>query len=141
MASATTTILIETGVTPLPRRRPWELARQAAAVHELSGGRLILGVGLGDVNDHAWAATGEPTDPAMRGQRFDESLAILRRLWSGEPFSFARRHYHLEKVIFRPAAQGIRIWVGGSWPGSPAVLRRAALGDGACLYPRTADGA
>src|SRR5262245_50274799 len=63
MAAATSQIRLGTTVTPVPRRRPWELAAQAVAVDWLSAGRLILGVGAGDAADPGFAAVGEPVQP------------------------------------------------------------------------------
>jgi alkanesulfonate monooxygenase SsuD/methylene tetrahydromethanopterin reductase-like flavin-dependent oxidoreductase (luciferase family) len=60
MATATSSIRIGAGVTPLPRRRPWKLAAETVTLDHLSGGRLILGVGSGDVNDPGFGAAGEP---------------------------------------------------------------------------------
>jgi len=59
MAVATRRVRLGTFVTPVPRRRPWKLASEAVTLDHLSHGRLILGVGAGDVNDAGFAATGE----------------------------------------------------------------------------------
>jgi alkanesulfonate monooxygenase SsuD/methylene tetrahydromethanopterin reductase-like flavin-dependent oxidoreductase (luciferase family) len=132
MALATSRVRLGTTVTPLTRRRPWKLARETATLDRLSGGRLILGVGLGDVAEAGFRKVGEALDPRVRGERLDEALAILVGLWSGEPFAFAGRHYQLEEVTFRPVPlqrPRIPIWVGGNWP-HRSVLRRAARWDG-----------
>jgi len=93
MAMATTRILIGTTVTPVPRRRPWKLASEALTLDHLSGGRLVLGVGAGDLSDPGFARTGEPTAATTRAERLDEGLEIIAGLWSGEPFSHSGKHY------------------------------------------------
>ena len=120
-------------VTPLPRRRPWVVARQAVTLDHLSGGRLILGVGLGFPPDREYTALGEDPDDRVRAQKLDESLKIIDGLWSGKPFAFSGEHYTIEETTFspRPLQQPrIPIWVAGMWP-SRAPMRRAARWDGA----------
>src|SRR6266568_2007392 len=65
MAAATSRVCLGASVTPLPRRRPWKLASEAVTLDHLSNGRLILGVGAGDIHDQGFSATGEPLDPAV----------------------------------------------------------------------------
>ena len=72
VALATRRIRLGPMVTPLPRRRPWQVARQCVTLDHLSGGRLILGVGLGDPAPTEFAAFGEDTDPRRRAERLDE---------------------------------------------------------------------
>ena len=129
-AAVTERIMLGPLVTPLPRRRPWELARQAVSLQNYSGGRLVLGVGLGEPVEWDFRFFGDETDPVVRGQRLDEGLAILTGLWSGERFRFSGRHYSLEPMTFLPApVTPIPIWVGGSWP-HRRPFRRAARFDG-----------
>ncbi len=119
-------------VTPLPRRRPWVVARQTASLDRLSGGRLIFGAGIGSGREVEWADLGEETDPRRRGAMLDEALEVLNGLWSGEPFNFAGAHYQVAEANFRPTpAQDPRppVWIGGEWP-HKAPLRRAARWDG-----------
>jgi alkanesulfonate monooxygenase SsuD/methylene tetrahydromethanopterin reductase-like flavin-dependent oxidoreductase (luciferase family) len=117
-------------VTPIPRRRPWKLARETVTLHNLSGGRLILGVGIGDPVEWEYRAFHDDTDAKIRAQKLDEGLAILKGLWSGEPFSFEGAHYQLEPMTFLPKpVTPIPIWVGGYWPNKPP-FRRAARYDG-----------
>lgn len=133
-AAATVTRRIRLGpmVTPLPRRRPWEVARQATTLDRLSNGRLILGVGLGFPPEKEFGWFGGVEDTAIRAEMLDESLEIIRGLWSGEPFAFSGRHYDLHEMTFQPVPvqqPGIPIWVAGSWP-NRAPFRRAARHDG-----------
>ncbi len=91
-AMSTERIRLGTMLTPLPRRRPWDLAGQAAAVDNLSGGRVILSVGLGAA--HAGWLAFEP-DPGrkIRAQLLDEGLDVLAGLWAGQPFDYTGEHY------------------------------------------------
>ena len=67
------------------RRRPWKLARETMTLDHLSGGRLVLPVGLGALDDGGFSKVGEPTDRKVRAELLDESLEILTGLWSGGP--------------------------------------------------------
>jgi hypothetical protein len=99
-------------------------------VQNFSGGRLVLGVGLGEPTEWDFRYFGLETDPIVRGQQLDEGLAILNGLWSGEKFGFTGRHYTLEPMTFLPRpTTPIPIWVGGSWP-HKRPFRRAARHDG-----------
>jgi alkanesulfonate monooxygenase SsuD/methylene tetrahydromethanopterin reductase-like flavin-dependent oxidoreductase (luciferase family) len=88
IACATERIRIGTMVTPLPRRRPWKLARETVTLDHLSGGRLVLGVGLGFPAGREFAAFGEPTDDRERAERLDEGLDVLLGLWSGKALHY-----------------------------------------------------
>lgn len=115
MAMRTEHIRLGTAVTALARRRPWQLARQLATLDHLSGGRMILAVGLGDPLD--FSRFGETADSRVRAEMLDEGLEILAGLWSGEAFSYEGRHFHLDEVTFLPRPRQvprIPVWVGGS---------------------------
>ena len=142
MALRTDRIRLGTEVTPLARRRPWKLARETVTLDHLSGGRLVLGVGLGVGSDVDIAHFGEETDNRRRASQLDEALEVLVGLWSGEPFSYTGRHFTIRETTFlpRPLQQPrIPIWVGGGYP-SRGPLRRASRWDGACLYRAEAPG-
>jgi len=133
MAMNTERIRLGTTVTPLARRRPWKLARETVTLDHLSGGRLILGVGLGEPPDADFAFFGDESDPKRRAELLDEGLQILAGLWRGKPFHFEGKHYQIQNVTFRPTpiqAPRIPVWVGGFWP-HKAPFRRAARWDGA----------
>jgi alkanesulfonate monooxygenase SsuD/methylene tetrahydromethanopterin reductase-like flavin-dependent oxidoreductase (luciferase family) len=139
-AIAATTERIRLGplITPLPRRRPWQVARQAVTLDQLSGGRLTLGVGIGGDWFGDYSRFGEPADARIHGAQLDEALAILEGPWSGEPFSFAGEHYSIGEAQFlpRPLQQPrIPIWVAGVWPGT-RPFRRAARYDGVAPMSR-----
>jgi alkanesulfonate monooxygenase SsuD/methylene tetrahydromethanopterin reductase-like flavin-dependent oxidoreductase (luciferase family) len=132
IATATEQIAIGPMVTPVPRRRPWVLARQTATLDRVSHGRLILGVGLGFPPDTEFANFGEEADAKVRAQKLDEGLEILSGLWTGEAFAFSGSHYRVGRTRFLPATvQRPRptVIVAGTWP-LMAPLRRAARWDG-----------
>ena len=142
IAARTTRIRLGITVTPLARRRPWKVAREAVTLDHLSQGRLIVGVGLGEQADKSFTAFGEESDLRRRAAMLDEGLDILTGLWSGEPFSYHGEHYQVEEMTFlpRPVQQPrIPIWVGGFWPRRRPALR-AARWDGICAAKVNPDG-
>jgi probable F420-dependent oxidoreductase len=127
LAGATRTIGLSSGVLILPQRQTGLVAKQAAEVDIVSGGRLRLGIGVG-WNFVEYAALG--TDWKTRGARQAEQVEVLRRLWTEDLVTFKGRFHDLVEVNIVPAPtqRPIPIWFGGS---SDAVLKRAArLGDG-----------
>jgi alkanesulfonate monooxygenase SsuD/methylene tetrahydromethanopterin reductase-like flavin-dependent oxidoreductase (luciferase family) len=127
-AAATDRIMLGPMVTPVPRHRPWKLAREAVSLDQLSGGRLTLGVGIGFPPDPEFTAFGEPVDERIRAEMLDEALEVIRALWTGEPFAFDGRHYHLDEMSFRPVPvqkPRIPIWVAGMWPNRRPFQRAA----------------
>lgn len=131
-AQVTHRIRLGTMVTPLPRRRPTTLARQTVTLDHLSGGRLVLGVGIGWPPDRDFASLGDAGDNRVRAAQLDEGLAVLSGLWSGEPFTHHGEHYRVVDARFipRPIQQPrIPIWVGSTWP-HRRPFRRAARWDG-----------
>lgn len=118
-------------VTPLPRRRPWIVARETVSLDHLSAGRLIFGVGSGGGKPD-FAALGEPSDPQILAALLDEGLEVLTGLWSGRPYQYEGKYYHIRNAQFLPQpvqSPRIPIWVAGMWP-LKAPLRRAARFDG-----------
>jgi alkanesulfonate monooxygenase SsuD/methylene tetrahydromethanopterin reductase-like flavin-dependent oxidoreductase (luciferase family) len=136
VAQATKRLFIGTMVTPLPRRHPWVLARQVTTLDRLSGGRVILGVGIGHPPDREYGTFGEPTDERTRADMLDEGLEVLKGMWSGKPFEFTGRHYRVRRTRFAPVPHRIPIWVAGTWP-NHRPFRRAARHDG--MFPITTD--
>lgn len=139
-ATRTTRIKLGTMLTPLSRRKPWELAGQVATVDRLSGGRVILTVGLGAI-DSGFAEFGEETDRRIRAELLDEGLDVMRALWTGKPVSYEGRHYHLTPSEFPSighTAQTPRppIWCVGAL-GRAKPMRRALALDG--LVPQVVD--
>jgi alkanesulfonate monooxygenase SsuD/methylene tetrahydromethanopterin reductase-like flavin-dependent oxidoreductase (luciferase family) len=127
VATATREIRFGAMVTPLARRRPWVLARQAAALDQLSGGRLVLGVGLGDDGWREFSSFGEATEPRERRVLLDESLEVVQRLLTGEDVAFdgQRLTVHTTPFLPRPVQDPVPIWVAARWP-NRAPLARAA---------------
>ncbi|NWF94865.1 MAG: LLM class flavin-dependent oxidoreductase [Candidatus Thorarchaeota archaeon] len=126
-AAVTKRIRIVANVTPLPRRRPWKVAREAVTLDHLSQGRFTLGVGLGNPPSE-YEAFGEVSDARVRAKKLDESLDIITGLWKGEAFSYEGEHFRLKDVTFvpRPIQQPrIPIWVGGMWPNRAPFIRAA----------------
>lgn len=132
IAARTERIRLGPMVTPLARRRPWKVARETASLDHLSGGRLILGVGLGSADQAEFAAFGDAGERKVRAEMLDEGLDILAGLWQGQPFQYQGRHYRLQETLFLPPpvqSPRIPIWVAGTWPNRPP-FRRAARWDG-----------
>jgi hypothetical protein len=108
------------------RPRPSTISRAG------SGGRIVLPVGLGAIDDPGFAGVGEPTDRRTRAELLDESLEILTRAWSGAPFTYEGKHYRMAEMTFRPPSvqqPRIPIWVVAVWP-RPKSVDRALRYDG-----------
>ncbi len=132
IAVKTKQIRIGTTVTPLPRLKPWSVARQTVSLDHLSNGRLILGVGLGGKESCDYARFNEAEDEKVLAEKLDESLAIITGLWTGRRFSYSGKHYSIGSSVFIPPPKQkprIPIWVAGLWP-RKAPFKRAAKWDG-----------
>lgn len=127
-AAVTSRIGLATGVLLLPEHNPVVVAKQAATVDVLSGGRLTLGVGIGWSADE-FTALGVPF--ARRGQRTAEYVAAMRTLWSADPASFSGEFTRFDAVRVNPKPAGGRLIPVVAGGNSDAALRRvAAFGDG-----------
>src|SRR5438105_730765 len=93
IAAATERIKLGPMITPVARYMPWRLAREAATVDHLSGGRLVLGVGIGGDWFGDYSAFDQPADHKSHADMLDEGLQVIVGLWSGEPFSFEGQYY------------------------------------------------
>jgi len=127
LAAVTKTVQLCSGVLILPQRQTGVVAKQAAEVDILSGGRLRLGVGVG-WNHVEYEAL--DTDWKTRGARQAEQIEVMRQLWTKDLVTFSGRFHKLVDVNLLPVPvqRPIPIWFGGS---SDAVVKRAALiGDG-----------
>lgn len=132
VATATERLRLGPMVTPLPRRRPIKVAREVATLDRLSGGRVTLGVGIGDDGAGEFSGTGDQTDPKARGAMLDEALAVLTAAWSGAEVNHRGPHYVLDGLHVNPRPVQLPhppIWVAMRY-GNPAPLRRAARWDG-----------
>lgn len=127
LAAVTEKIQLTTGILILPQRQTALVAKQAAEVDVLTGGRLRLGVGIG-WNDVEYEALGENFH--NRGRRSEEQIQLLRALWTEEVVDFHGRYHQVSHAGINPlpVQRPIPIWLGG---GAPQVLRRIGrLGDG-----------
>ncbi len=132
-AMRTSTIRLGTMLTPLPRWKPWDLASVTGTLDRLSGGRVVLGVGLGAVMQH-WTAFEPDRGRAVRAELMDEGLDVLFGLWGPQPFSYDGKHYTVrppEAMLPPPIVSTPRIptWCVGL-AGSRKSMRRAARCDG-----------
>ena len=128
IAQATERVRLGMLVTPLARRRPWVFARQSASLDQLSGGRLVVGVGLGhDSRGELSSFSGEVLDARQRAEVLDESLEVLVRFWSGEPVEFEGRHIQVHSASFlpRPVQRPVPIWVACRAPYRRPLVRAA----------------
>jgi hypothetical protein len=128
-------------ITPVPRRRPWKLAREIVSLDVLSRGRAVLGVGLGAPADAEFGCFGEETDDRVRARKLDEGLAIVDRLQREREVCHAGEFHRIEDVSFLPQPvqrPRVPVWVAGFWP-NPAPMRRAARWDG--VFPLKLPGA
>jgi alkanesulfonate monooxygenase SsuD/methylene tetrahydromethanopterin reductase-like flavin-dependent oxidoreductase (luciferase family) len=136
IAAATERIEIGPMVTPLARRRPWIVARQTVALDHLSGGRFVLGLGLGlDSSGGELSRFGEETDDRRRAAMLDEGLEVLTGLLSGETVEHDGEAYRADGVRFLPTPArpgGLPIWLAARWPNRRPV-ERALRHDGVFL--------
>ncbi|MGH2661132.1 MAG: LLM class flavin-dependent oxidoreductase [Actinomycetota bacterium] len=127
-AASTERITLGTGIVLAPFHDPLRLAEDAAVVDQLSGGRLILGLGMG-WREEEFRTFGVPMSDRVR--RTEETVEIVRRAWTGRRFSFDGRTFRYEQVkVTPPPTQdgGIPIYLGGY--AQRAVRRAGQLGDG-----------
>lgn len=132
VAVATTSIKLGPMVTPLARRRPQVVARQVVALDLLSGGRLVLGVGLGlDDSGGEFSRFGEEVVPRRRAARYDEALSLVEALTSGRAVDHCGEFFTAKDVQFLPTPVHGRVpvWVGARWPNRRPV-ERAVKRDG-----------
>ena len=129
-AGATERVTLGTGVLLPALREPVVLAKQLATIDHVSGGRLIVGAGVGGEIEQEWRAMEVPR--AERGARTDEALALMQAFWSGAPLDFQGRFRTVTGVTGSPIpSRALPVWIGGR---SDAALRRAARFDGWCAY-------
>jgi probable F420-dependent oxidoreductase len=106
-------------VMVLPGRNPVVLAKELATLANMSAGRLLPAFGLGAVDPVEQQAFG--VERGERAKRFDEMLTVMRRCWTGEPFTHHGDRYHYDGVRVLPAATRMEVWLGGI---APSELRR-----------------
>ena len=138
VATLSDKLSVRTSVFLLPLRHPTPVAKQAATLDLISGGRFIFGLGVGGEFPGEFAAAGVPHN--QRGARLDEGIAVLRKLWTGESVSHEGRFFSFPEtqMLPKPAREGgPPIWVGGR---TEAAFKRAGtLCDGYLSYVVTPD--
>ena len=127
LAGVTSRIELVTGIIILPQRQTALVAKQAAAVDVLSGGRLRLGIGIG-WNEVEYEALGE--DFHTRGRRVEEQVALMRALWTDEVVTFQGRWHTVTAAGISPlpVQRPIPLWMGGG--AEPVIKRIASMADG-----------
>src|SRR5256712_1366080 len=126
LAAVTKRLRLATAVLVLPQRQTALVAKQAAEVDVLSGGRVLLGVGIG-WNKVEYQALGMRfTD---RGKRIEEQIAVLRALWTQEVVDFKGRWHSIDRAGINalPVQRPIPIWMGGGWDRQKRVITEPAL--------------
>lgn len=146
-AARTERVLLGAMVFALPRRRPWEVVRQALTVDHVSGGRLVLPVGVGVLDDGGFSAVPDQPQPLRdRAEQLDDALAFLDRAWTGEPFSFSGTRLETGEMQFLPRpvdrpdlGRRVPVWPVGVWDAERPPLRsldRALRHDGIVVQLR-----
>ena len=125
IAHATSRLRIGAMVTPLPRRRPWKLAKEIVTLDHLSAGRVIVGVGLGFPPDDEFAAFGEPSDNASRAALLDEGLVVLEGCLRGGGFRHQGPAYNVDVDLHPAPIQRPRppIWAAAMLPNRRPIAR------------------
>lgn len=128
VALATERLRLGAMVTPLARRRPWDVARQVAVLDRLSGGRMVFGAGLGGDSRRELSAFGEELDPRARGALLDEALQLVMALWTGAPVTRSGDAFTVDRAQVRPAPLQVPrppVWLGCVWPHRRPLVRAA----------------
>jgi alkanesulfonate monooxygenase SsuD/methylene tetrahydromethanopterin reductase-like flavin-dependent oxidoreductase (luciferase family) len=128
VALATERVRLGAMVTPLARRRPWDVARQVAVLDRLSVGRTVFGAGLGGDSRRELSAFGEERDPRARAALLDEALELVIDVWRGEAVTRDGPAFALDDAVVRPTPlQQPRppVWLGCVWPHRRPLVRAA----------------
>lgn len=134
LAAVAPSLELVTGVLILPQRQAVLVAKQAAEIDVLTGGKVRLGVGIG-WNDLEYEALNEPF--ANRARRFEEQIEVLRRLWHSDIVDYTGRWHRIDHAGINPmpVQRPIPIWIGAS--AEPAIRRAARIADGFFPNART----
>ncbi|MFC6015838.1 LLM class flavin-dependent oxidoreductase [Plantactinospora solaniradicis] len=140
IGAATDRVRLGAMVTPLARRRPWKVAKEVITLDQLTGGRVVVGVGLG-IPDSDFTAFGESADPRTRAATLDEALVVLDGLLRGAEVDHAGPRFQVRARLTPGSVQRPRppIWVAATWP-HRRPLARAARYDGVFALGRDAVG-
>jgi probable F420-dependent oxidoreductase len=127
VAATTQRVRLGTSVLVVPYLHPMNLAKAIATLDQLSGGRVVLGLGVGSLPEEN-AALGVPYEG--RGGYTDEAIDVMRGLWTGEPFGYDGEHFSFGPVVASPvpAQRPLPVVIGGNR--APALRRVAERGDG-----------
>jgi probable F420-dependent oxidoreductase len=127
LAATTSKVMLGTSVLVLPYHNPVELAKYAATLDQISGGRVTLGVGVGAMTEE-FDALG--ISMRERGSLTNECIDIMKELWSNHLPKYQSKRWDFSDLYFspKPVQPSIPVWVGGSSPG--AIRRTALRGDG-----------
>lgn len=128
LAATTTRVALGTSVLVLPYHNPVELAKYTATLDHMSGGRVILGVGVGAMTEE-FEALGVPF--RQRGALTNECIAVMKELWTNPDPSYQSSRWNFANLKFSPKPLQqpyVPLWIGGSSPG--ALKRAATMGDG-----------
>ncbi|MCX7864190.1 MAG: TIGR03619 family F420-dependent LLM class oxidoreductase [Novosphingobium sp.] len=126
-------LLLHTHILVLAYRNPFVVAKAAASLDALSGGRLVLGIGTGYLKPE-YAALGVDFD--ARGAITDESLRIMRQAWTGEPVHYEGPRFVARDTVIRPVPphpHGVTVWAGGN--ANVAIRRAVEMCEGWCPFP------
>ena len=134
LAGTTKRVRVYSSVLVLPYRDPVLIAKQLATLDLMSGGRAILGIGIGHLQKE-FEVLG--VSHADRAAITDEYLLAIDALWNQEKPSFAGRFTSFEGIVFEPKAKRVPVWIGGNSP--PAIARAARAGDGWVPWKITTD--
>lgn len=135
VAAASSTLKLGTAMVVAPLHSPVVLAKRAATLDRQSGGRVLLGLGIGWQKEE-YAAIGVPFEE--RGARLDDCIGAMRSLWTESPATFHGKHVSFDKQFCLPQPErSIPIVLGGN--SAPAVRRAAKVGDGWFPYTISAE--
>jgi alkanesulfonate monooxygenase SsuD/methylene tetrahydromethanopterin reductase-like flavin-dependent oxidoreductase (luciferase family) len=131
VARETDRVKLGTMITPVPRRRPWKLAKEIVTLDHLSGGRVVVGVGLGEPAEDEFGSFGESTDARARAVLLDEGLALLDGFLCGAPVQHRGEAFSVDAHLKPGCVQQPRppVWVAGKRP-NRKPLERAARYEG-----------
>ena len=125
-AGRTTKLKFGMSVMVLPGRNPVVLAKELATLAMMSNGRLLPAFGLGAVDPIEQQAFG--VERSERASIFDETLDVMRKCWTGQPFRHDGPRFHYDGVVVKPAPKRMDVWLGGI---APSELKRVGrLADG-----------
>ncbi|MEM7325802.1 MAG: TIGR03619 family F420-dependent LLM class oxidoreductase [Actinomycetota bacterium] len=127
VAARTSRVEVGTSVLVMPYLHPMVLAKTLATLDQLSGGRVIAGLGVGSLPEENEVLG---VDYGNRGRLSNEFIQVMQALWAPGPASFSGDHFSMDEVVAapKPVREPLPVWIGGS--GGPAMARAARFGEG-----------